>query len=338
MHHLLQSLSRRQSVILLTVMILEGEEALGLLRYLPDEDKHAIQGAGQNLLQEAPLKQLLPQLVTELKRQLKEQNATAVDQLDPEWLGDFLYGESPQAISAILRNFPRPVAERLARALPRDVAQRLPMRQGHIDQDILQIVKQTFDKRCPSMPSTQPTVLGLESLSALKNEDLYTLIRDLGFRELAIAFRGAGRGPLTELCRRLGQEEAENLLATIRRLPPSSPQEIKAAQRTIRAISFGNRSKSEIIEEAGLCLLQGAIQDLPNDVKKPIAYRLPRRVGERLLQYDNQGLSAHDTLTIQHQVLNTIQGIAEEGRIASFWKDLPIDLPPLPEPANEEVA
>lgn len=336
MRQKLQSLSHRQSMFLLTLITLGGEEDLALLAHLPPEDQKAIKPVGKELCQ-TPRKQMLPQLVKEIKYLITESQRSPLDQLDPEWLAEFLLGESPRLISGMLQQFSRLAAERMLAALPIHLQRHIPQTTGSIHPDLIKRMKYLLAEKLPTHVLSNPHALTMESLAALGIIDTMVLLRELGIRELAIAFRGVGRGPLTELCRRLGPEEAERLLTVIRNLPPSTPSETKAAQRTIRAISMEHNSKSEIIEEAGLSKLHQSIQDLPLPCQQVIALHLPRRLGKRILSQKIMVLDAYDLHQLKRYVLAVLQEISTTGQVDEYWRTLPIELPEAP-PAPEEPA
>ncbi len=193
---------------------------------------------------------------------------------------------------------------------------------------LLRLFSQKFHSFFPS----DATKLSLESLAIIDSKDLFTILRQLGLRELAVAFSNVGKGPLMELCRRLGQEEANRLLELIRNLPPSSSQEIKQAQRNIRMISLTNRSRSEIIEEIGLGKLSEAIRELPERCKKAIALRLPRRLGLRLNSHRGLSLPPEDLYKLQKEILDLIQELARNEKISHHWALLEVQYPPPPPP------
>jgi hypothetical protein len=326
MRQYLQSISRQQAILLLTMITLGGEEDLGLLLLLPPEERDMLAQVGRQIC-ETPRKQMLPQLVKEIKNLITESQRNPLEQLDPEWLAEFLLGESPRVISAILQQFPRSVAERIALALPAHLQRHIPSPVHAIHPDVVKRLRYLMGKRFPTYTVRNPSELSVETISQLNAEELLLFLRELGLRELAIAFRGVGRGPLTELCRRLGPEEAERLLEVIRDLPNTDAQETKLAQRTIRAISLEHRSKSEIIEEAGLSKLFEAIRDLDPTCKQTIAYRLPRRIGKRLQHYQGMSLQGIDHVQLQRQTLEILKQLSQQGRISTQWSQMEISVP-----------
>ncbi len=334
MRQQLQSLSHQQAMLLLTLITLGGEDDLSLLAHLPPEMSQPVDAVGRVLCQ-TPRKQILPQLVKEIKHLITESQRSPLDQIDPEWLAEFLLSESPRVISATLQQFPRSIAERIITALPIHLQRVVPATEGTIHPDLIKRIRLNLSEKIPVYTQAPTHALTIESLALLNSQEIMLLLREFGLRELAIAFRGVGRGPLTELCRRLGAEEAERLLAVIRNLPPSEPEETKAAQRTIRAISLEHRSKSEIIEEAGLSKLHQAIQDLDKDCQHVIAFNLPRRIGKRIQGQQNIQMSPQDLYQLKLQVLHILQHLSAEGQLSPHWAELPIELaepPPPPEP------
>lgn len=336
MRQKLQSLSPRQSILLLTLITFGGEQDLALLSHLSAEEQKAISPVGKELCK-TPRKQMLPQLLTEIKHLITESQRSPLEQIDPEWLAEFLLGESPRLISAMLQQFSRSVAERMISALPVHLQRHIPPTVDSIHPDIVKRMRHLLAAKLPSYTPLHAHTLTMETLSTLSAGETMLLLRELGIRELAIAFRGVGRGPLTELCRRLGPEEAERLLTVIRNLPPSTPAETKAAQRTIRAISLEHSSKSEIIEEAGLSKLHQSIQDLPPLCQQTIALHLPRRIGKRILSQKIMPLDPYDLHQLKRYVLTILQQMSTSGQISEQWSAMPITLPEAP-PAPEEPA
>jgi len=330
MLRLTDSLSREHSMLLLTIFVLEGEKDLELLRYLQPDDASAIQQMAGELGQ-TPRKQMLPQLVQEIKKLLNDASMGPLEKLDPGWLAEVLQTESPRTISMLMRQMPRSRSEQLFRSLPDYLRKRIPTQQAMVEPEIQKLVKSVIEKRCPTLQDDNPPQkLDMDSITKLSGDEIQVLIRELGFRILAIAFRGAGRGPLTELCRRLGSQESNNLLAIIRRLPESSRQESKAAQKTIRALSLERRTKSEIIIEAGLGRLRAAYHDHPESMMRLVAYRLPRDLGLRVLAKTERLLDLEEQIHSQRIVLQTISNLSEEGRLPAFWQTLELVEPEMP--------
>ncbi|MCB9638800.1 MAG: hypothetical protein H6727_07845 [Myxococcales bacterium] len=338
MRHLIQHLPKQQAMFLLTLLTLEGEKDLPLLGYLPREEAQQLEHVARQL-SETPRKQLLPQLVQEIKRLIADNHRSKLEQHDPAWLADLLQHESPQIIAVILQGLPRGSVQRIYQALPRQLAQRIPQQIGQVSPEIAKQIRQRIEERFPEPPDTDPPTFNLDSLSYLSSEELMLLIRELGFRELATAFSNVGHRPLMELCRRLRNEDAEHLLKVVQGLPPLESKHIKSAQRTIRAISNEHQSQSDMIEGAGMHKFSNALCASHRELLHNLAYRLPYNLGIRFHRHNPPKLTDNDILRLHHEVLGTLQSLAQEQRISRQWALQVIDLPPVPvEVAPEEGA
>ncbi len=310
---------------------------MDLLKYLPSERSDKIRQIAEAVGQQ-PRRQALPIYVRELKFLIHESRQNPFEKFDPEWLAEFLAPESPRIISAILSQFPRSAAEKIFYNLPPHVQRRLPKMFFPLQPELAKRLNRLFSQKFSLFFPKDVTKLSLESLSALETKDLFTLLRELGLNELALAFSNVGKGPLTELCRRLGNPEANLLLEKLRNLHNPSREEIKSAQRTISMLSLHNLSQSAIIEEIGLGKLCEAIKELPQECKQSIALRLPRRLGIRIKSHQGLKLQPNDLFRLQKEVIETIQKLSAEGKISKHWSTLEVQLPPPPPSPEEEKA
>jgi len=329
MRHLIQHLSKQQAMLLLTLLTLEGEKDLPLLRFLPKDEAKKLEPIARQLC-ETPRKQLLPQLVQEIKRLIADSHRSKLEQHDPAWLAELLQHESPQIIAVILQGLPRNSVQRIYQALPRQLAQRIPQQLNPAAPEIAKQIKIRVEQRFPEPPEHDPASLNLSALAHLSSEELILLIREIGFRELAIAFSNVGRGPLMELCRRLRNEDAEHLLKVVQNLPTLNAKHIKSAQRTIRAISNEHQSQSDMIEGAGMYKFANALHTSHRELLHTLAYRLPYPLGIRFHRHAPPPLTPNEILRLHHDILQTLQSLAVEQRIHRPWAKKTIDLPPIP--------
>lgn len=339
MREQLETLPTSQAMFLLTLMMLEGEQDLDLLHYLPDDQAPQLESIGRALCVE-PRKQMLPQVVREIKHLIKTTQRSPIDHLAPEWMAEFLKEEPPQVINVILQQFPQSISDRILMALPGPVRQNLPPSR-EVHPDIARLVRRHFETKVPSMePASTPAqaqALSLDSLTALDTDELLLLINELGIRELALAFRKVGRGPLTELCRRLSSQDAERLLEVIRSLETTIPSDspdakelTKSAQRLIQKVSLRNRSKSQLHEDAGLAKLREACWELAPEQQQKISLLLPHRIGKKFQVAQVLELKPTDKYRIQCEAIQLIQQLSMEGKIAPHWSQLEAQYPPPP--------
>ncbi len=118
----------------------------------------------------------------------------------------------------------------------------------------------------------------------LSAERLTLLLRTLGRRRLAIAFRAAPPAELGQLCARLGEPLAGELIAEVRALSTMAVEEVRAAQRGLLRLSKERlRSAEELLVEIGCSWLGPALQGRGDDELQRLALRLPRALGQKLL-------------------------------------------------------
>jgi hypothetical protein len=151
---------------------------------------------------------------------------------------------------------------------------------------------------------------GVGALDRLEKRDaaeLGELLVALGRRRVAIAFSGAPRAALAQLCARLGEPAASELLAQVRAVAPSvGSDEVHAAQRALfglgpagaalaagaqaesasaresRGVSTGTEARALFLR-AGCGWLAPALAARGGDRLRRVAQRLPRSIGEQLL-------------------------------------------------------
>lgn len=106
----------------------------------------------------------------------------------------------------------------------------------------------------------------------------------LGRRRLGLAFVGAPRAGLAQLCARLGEPSASALVAEVRALHAAAPpsEAIKAAQRALFQSGDEIHESADLFFRVGAAWLGPALA-LDGDELMRVAQRLPRALGQQLL-------------------------------------------------------
>ena len=129
------------------------------------------------------------------------------------------------------------------------------------------------------------------SLARHSAGDLERAIAALGRRRVALAFVGAPRGGLAQLCARIGEPAASALVAEVRALKNAAHDEIKAAQRAIFSGDDGELGGdggerapaiSSLYWRVGAAWLAPALARDGDELRR-VAQRLPRPLGQALL-------------------------------------------------------
>lgn len=138
--------------------------------------------------------------------------------------------------------------------------------------------------------SMEPDDGGAGSLSRRTPEQIERALGALGRRRVALAFLGAPRAGLAQLCARLGEPAASQLVAEVRALKAAAPphDEIKAAQRALFRSGDDLDAAPGLPAERALFFRVGAAWLAPalardGDELHRVAQRLPRPLGEALL-------------------------------------------------------
>jgi len=133
---------------------------------------------------------------------------------------------------------------------------------------------------------------GTGLLDRLEREDpltLVTLLTALGRRRVAIAFSGAPRAALAQLCARLGEPMASELLQLVRQVASQiASDEVRASQRALFQLGLADLAGADaaraLFVRAGAGWIGPALAQRGGDRLRRVAQRLPRDVGEVLLE------------------------------------------------------
>jgi hypothetical protein len=110
---------------------------------------------------------------------------------------------------------------------------------------------------------------------------LAELIEAMGRRRVAVAFAATPRTALAQLCARLGEPAAAQLLETMRKTRASS-DEVKSAQRALLHL---DAPADALFLRAGAAWLGPALAQRGAHRLRRVAQRLPRAIGELLLMH-----------------------------------------------------
>jgi len=110
------SLNKRQSMLLLTACTFGGQESLGALEHLPEEERALLKHRAQEILQ-IPREKRIPALVQEIKRLVKDRRGQLWS-AEPERLAALLQRERGALVEIVLRALPGALADAVRTHLP----------------------------------------------------------------------------------------------------------------------------------------------------------------------------------------------------------------------------
>jgi hypothetical protein len=198
----------------------------------------------------------------------------------------------------------REEAKALGRAAPRNLRRvhpswfELPPATGN-PEAATWLARRAFAHLVEMSDDDQAAVRPLDKLEQMSSDALAKLLITLGRRRVATAFSGAPRAALAQLCARLGEPAASELLAEVRAIASSvSADEVKAAQRALfrRGVDVGAQAKETaraLFARAGSSWIGPALASRGGDRLLRVAQRLPRDLGAALS--DDAALPASET-------------------------------------------
>jgi hypothetical protein len=244
------SLSKRQTMLLLTSLAFGGSEAVGAFDHLPAEEEELLKYRAQALLL-IPRDKRVPLLVQEIKRLMTQRARQQLASADPRRLAEVLSKERPLMIEVVLRGLPVELTEAVRAAIPNHPTIRL---QHEVNPEVLSVIRWKLEE---ALQHNAPRVgtFRFTDLLTLQQREVLTVCDRMGARVLATAVAG------------LPETEAE---AWLSKLPPD--------QRSL-ALKAAEQGKSRRLNEddARTALTQhDALDDPSKGMRSAGAQRLMR--------------------------------------------------------------
>jgi flagellar motor switch protein FliG len=325
---LLYPLDREQSALLLATLTFGGHEGQALLDHLPDELAELLRTKVTALL-EIPRERRIPLMLHELKRYMQFRHTRGIEGVDASWLAAGFRGESPRVVAAALMHLPASLARQIVEKLPPELKRQLPPRSelARVPLQVLKMVRARYDEKFASMPvlETEVRALSFKSLMVLEGKELVAVTRSVGIDELACAFAAVGKRALAELLQRLPRNNAEELIAAVRRVDVADVEELKVAQKFLSRVLDGFTHTEELFQKAGLYRLAKALTYEDNELVRQICQRFPRAHGKLLMDYLQKAKEVLATFPVeraqrtQDAVLDQVKELAGRGKIASKY-------------------
>lgn len=290
----------RLVMLLSTMFLFDGEEDLELIQYLADDDALALEERAQKLA-EMESDRRAAMVAREIRRQLQFAGLAGLEAIDPTWLLAAVRGEQPVTIGIILSQLSSTARSKILGQLPSAVRTRIPPKEDlkHVRMDVVRIVRQKFEGKFATMPAPpgEPTYFYFRDIALLEARDLVQLIRAMGIDQLAAAFLPIGRRKLAELCMRLHEQAAQELIATVRETEERDAMTINDANDFLSRLLLGIKNDAhkpdedkesfqrELFQKAGLARLAYAVRHERPTFIQQLAQRLPRSHGQLLKNY-----------------------------------------------------
>ncbi|QDE96440.1 hypothetical protein [Myxococcus xanthus] len=179
------SLNKRQSMLLLTAVTFSGQESLGALEHLPEEEGALLRHRAQELLQ-IPREKRIPALVQEIKRLVKDRRGQLWS-AEPERLAALLQRERGALMEVVLRALPGTLAEAVRAHLP---PSRVKLTR-EVRPQVLDIVRWKLEELfAREVAGQQAAGFKFADVLQLQQRELLTMCDRLGARVLGPALAG----------------------------------------------------------------------------------------------------------------------------------------------------
>jgi hypothetical protein len=243
------SLSKRQTMMLLTAITFGGQEGISALEHLPEDEAELLQHRAQEISQ-IPREKRIPLMVQEIKRLVRDRRGQLWS-ADPERLAALLKRERLAVVEVVLRALPAPLADAVRSHLPSTGRVKLTR---EVRPQVLDIVRWKLEELL-SRESSPHVPFKFTDVLLLQTRELITVCDRLGARVLGPALAG------------LPEAEREPAFAA---LPPH------LRQLATRAVS-ANAPRKLAEEDAKAQLEQyGGLQSLANTIRGAGVHRLAR--------------------------------------------------------------
>ncbi len=240
MEQFFTSLSKRQTMLLLTSLAFGGSEAIEAYDHLPIDEEELLKHRAQALVQ-IPRDKRVPLLVQEIKR-LVMQRRRQLATVDPKRLGALLKLERPALVETVLRAVPVELADAVRAELGNPTAPRL---RRDVKPEILSIIRWKLEDAMRSGP--QIGGFRFTDLLTLQQRDIFAVADRMGARVLATAVAGLSEADRTTFFAQLPPDQRSLAIraaevGAARRLTEKDAKIVLEMHGAIESPSIGLRS------------------------------------------------------------------------------------------------
>jgi len=240
--HFFTSLSKRQTMLLLTGVTFGGQEVMESFEFLGEQESALLKFRAQDLLQ-IPREKRIPILVQEIKRLVTSRPAELYG-ADPARLAEVLQGERAATRDILLAAFPEALAEAVRVSLPPSTG-RPPKK---LRPEILPILRWRLEEVL-SKAGARRAHFKFSDVLLLQTRELLTLADHMGGRALGPAMAGLVTADREEFLGRLPPDLRQLADRTIEHL--SERKMADADAKDLIAVHAGERGPAEAVRSAG---------------------------------------------------------------------------------------
>ncbi len=305
-------------------LAIDGKEAVGLLKWLSPTASGELLRRATDLMN-LPQEQFVGAIQKETRRLKSQTSVRSLDEVDPSWLLDELVRERPTVIAYVLEHLQPKTAGWVLNHLPATLRRRAAavMERNPIASNIAQMIKNRFLQRFSERSGERGTSLS-RSILRLSKEDLQTLIRELGLREMALALRGSRKNLIESVVQRMPTRYVDKIQRRLKMVAAYPYFRVREAQLIILDIAQRAKNPIELFMFAGVGRLASVLAG-EGECVRTVMQRLPKFLGEQLHWHvSDPKLSSVEGLreTLTTEIEQILYQLASLGRIGTSQQRL----------------
>ena len=246
-----------------------------------------------------------------------------LEMIHPTWIAESLRKEYPHVITTILSQFSNEYRKQVQQALMLNTGM-LPRPSTSVLMESVDVIFQIFCQRFAAMgPPWGDPELSVDTMYLLKDEDLLTLIKQVGVQEIARSFAIAGNDVLAVLLSRFPAELHDDFLRGIKTAKGESADKQKTAAKRLNKYDLKSMPMEEATLRVGLTKI-ASILSKKSDVARKIAQSIPFELGMIILQADHEEAGTEGE---EEEVMSTLRQLITRQKILFASPSGPMRVP-----------
>lgn len=246
-------------------------------------------------------------------------DATALQDVHPEWMLKILEHETPRVIAILLRYIPSKQSRYILERLPARIKERMPhfVDAFSVPTLVVQSMRRKFESHFAAAAPAHVETESFAAIACLSFEDLPKLICDLGLHEVALAFSDADDLSIQVLTKRLPESDARRLQERMHHLVDAPAALTRDAKFTILDIDVESVPSDLFLFEIGIRAFAKACGRNEKDLIQALSLKLEPRVGEWLLSQAARKSGGGELGGIRQQmILDRFETLSRAGVLA----------------------
>lgn len=249
-------------------------------------------------------------------RIMSASDASALQDVHPEWMLKILEQETPRVIAILLRYIPSKQSRYILERLPARIKEHMPhfVDAFSVPTLVVQSMRRRFESHFSAVSSVHAGKDSFADIASLSFEDLPKLICDLGLHEVALAFADADDRSVQILTKRLPEADARRLQERMHHLEDAPKALTRDAKFTILDIDVEAVPSEVFLFEIGIRAFAKACGRAEKELIDALSLKLEPRVGRWLLSQAARKSEGGELGGLrQKMILNRLETLSKAG-------------------------